>query len=531
MKDYEKLLEYHGNNMTKSIENSVENLNKITANTSFQLMHYATSATEVHENAYEMLPSLQSFAKQDPSVGGYFLYDTKYSYYCPVFQRTYSYPDQALIKEFLTRKEYPLSIRNIWIPLSLSDRTVLLRLSGFDTTVCALMLDPSSDDIVKSSFMQMNPKELFFYSATNTGTPFLKHKTLEEHKFLKSRNKSSLIELDEKKWHFLLLPLDDGNLSLCCLISYKSIWFSMNNIQKLLLFSIIILFFYNAYTIIHILYSSIVSPLDELSNMMLKISSGSLDLRIPENQKITEYLHLSKTFNQMLDNIQHLKIESYTKQLDLQQSQLQYLQLQIRPHFYLNCLKGLYSLAEKEEYSLLQESILSLADYFRYMFKNNHNFVTFSDEIHAISSYLKLQKLNFSRNPKITMDIPSNAADFPLLPLSVLTFVENSIKHSGNQKNILIHIHAALLTIENQTILNITISDNCGGFSDDALNTLNHLEDKDFLYQEYHVGIYNVYYRMKLVYENKAVLAFYNNTAMGGTVELFIPMKKEEKIE
>lgn len=526
VKDYQGLLEYYGNNTAESIDDSVHNLNNLTSTSPFQLMHYGNSAIQVHQSAYELLPIIQSYVMQESCIGGYFLYDAEYSYYCPIYRQTYAYPDQALIKEFLTQPAYPVSMRNTWIPFELSDRTVLLRLSGFDSTICALMIDPSLNDIMKSDVTGTSDEQFFFYTTKNEGEPYADYEILGNQTFPCSGNQESFIELNTRKWRVLQYSLKDYDLQLCCLLPYRNIWLSMNVYQKLLLMCIILLFFYNAFMLIRVLYPRVVSPLHELSSMMQKISSGSLELRIPENQKIDEYLHFSQTLNQMLDNIKHLKIESYTRQLDLQQAQLQYLQLQIRPHFYLNCLKGLYSMAEKKQYPLLQESILSLADYFRYMFKNNHDLISFSDEIHAVSSYLKLQQLNFSRNPKVTMDISSDVADLPLLPLSILTFVENSIKHAAAQRNIKIHIHATILSTEEQPVMNISISDNCGGFSSEALEALNHLDSRDFLYQDYHVGIYNVYYRMKLTYGDSAVLAFYNNTT-GGTVELFIPITKE----
>ena len=63
----------------------------------------------------------------------------------------------------------------------------------------------------------------------------------------------------------------------------------------------------------------------------------------------------------------------------------------------------------------------------------------------------------------------------------------------------------------------------------EALNTLNHLEEHDFLYKDYNVGIYNIYYRMKMIYENQSTLAFYNIENQG-CVELLIPFR-ERKIE
>ena len=129
---------------------------------------------------------------------------------------------------------------------------------------------------------------------------------------------------------------------------------------------------------------------------MQKVGNGNLSLRVNDNYDLLELQRFGQTFNEMLTKINDLKLEAYEKKLDLKQAQLQYLQLQIRPHFYLNCLKSLYGMAEKKQYGEIQESILALSEYFRYIFRNNIELVSLEEEIHSVSSYIKLQQLYFS---------------------------------------------------------------------------------------------------------------------------------------
>ena len=102
---------------------------------------------------------------------------------------------------------------------------------------------------------------------------------------------------------------------------------------------------------------------------MQKVGNGNLSLRVNDNYDLLELQRFGQAFNEMLTKINDLKLEAYEKKLDLKQAQLQYLQLQIRPHFYLNCLKSLYGMAEKKQYGEIQESILALSEYFRYIFE------------------------------------------------------------------------------------------------------------------------------------------------------------------
>ena len=199
---------------------------------------------------------------------------------------------------------------------------------------------------------------------------------------------------------------------------YRGILSHLNLFQKILIIVLCILITSMSLILVY-LYKKLIFPIQTLTTTMSEVGKGNLSLRTNEIYDIEELHNLSVTFNQMLDNIQQLKLETYEKKLDLQQARLQYLQLQIRPHFYLNCLKGLFSMAEKKQYGEIQESILALSEYFRYIFKNNKDCVSLTEEIHSVSSYLTLQKLYFGIEPDLIMDISADVTEIQVPPLSI----------------------------------------------------------------------------------------------------------------
>ena len=79
----------------------------------------------------------------------------------------------------------------------------------------------------------------------------------------------------------------------------------------------------------------------------------------------------------MADRIQDLKIEVYEKELDRKQMELSNLQLQIRPHFLLNTFNLIYTLAQRGQEKDVQQVILYLSDYFRYLFRSGRNLEIF----------------------------------------------------------------------------------------------------------------------------------------------------------
>lgn len=108
----------------------------------------------------------------------------------------------------------------------------------------------------------------------------------------------------------------------------------MNLFQKVLISCMIALLF-SISLIGMYLYRKLIYPINTLMETMQKVGNGNLSLRVNDNYDLLELQRFGQTFNEMLTKINDLKLEAYEKKLDLKQAQLQYLQLQIRPHFYL----------------------------------------------------------------------------------------------------------------------------------------------------------------------------------------------------
>ena len=107
---------------------------------------------------------------------------------------------------------------------------------------------------------------------------------------------------------------------------------------------------------------------------------------------------MTDTFNTMMDEIHKLKINVYEEQLATQRSELKHLQLQINPHFLFNSLNIVYHLASVKNLALIQEMILCLVQYFRFMFRSNSHFVSLSDELDHTRNYLTIQQMRFPKS-------------------------------------------------------------------------------------------------------------------------------------
>ncbi|WP_419871954.1 histidine kinase [Candidatus Pristimantibacillus sp. PTI5] len=103
-----------------------------------------------------------------------------------------------------------------------------------------------------------------------------------------------------------------------------------------------------------------------------------------------ELEYANKLFNNLLEQIKIFKIDSYEHELEKQRIQLDYMKLQIKPHFFLNCLTNIYSMAQMQMFEDIQSMAISTSNYFRYSFQNGQDFVRLDDELDHVRIYLEI---------------------------------------------------------------------------------------------------------------------------------------------
>ncbi|WP_313640620.1 histidine kinase, partial [Paenibacillus sp.] len=103
-----------------------------------------------------------------------------------------------------------------------------------------------------------------------------------------------------------------------------------------------------------------------------------------ESSKIIELEKANKQFLDLINKIKKIKIDLYEREIEKQKIQLNYMKLQIKPHFFLNCLTNIHSMAQMHMYTEIQNMALSTSKYFRYIFQNDQDFVKLEDELEHI---------------------------------------------------------------------------------------------------------------------------------------------------
>ncbi len=254
-------------------------------------------------------------------------------------------------------------------------------------------------------------------------------------------------------------------------------------------------------------------PIESLSGTMNQISEGELDVIVEERPQITELAQFVKAFNHMIERIKQLKIEKYEVKLEAQKATMQYLQLQIKPHFYANVLNIIYSLAERKDFTTIQKMSNAIVNYSRYMFRDASELVELQREVEHVNYYMEIQKIRYMMQIVCNIEAPEKLKRALVPPFIIQSFVENSVKYAFTSKRNC-EITIQIKSDNENNFLSLIIRDNGRGYSDELLQM--DWEEKS---ESGHIGLENVYKRLKLIYNDKAKIYLKND---GGAVTTIV---------
>ena len=263
-------------------------------------------------------------------------------------------------------------------------------------------------------------------------------------------------------------------------------------------------------------------PVGRLKEAMLRFSKGDTDVRLEGYSENNEIRVLYGTFNYMAEQIVNLKIDVYETELERQKIYMQFLHVQIQPHFYTNILNLIYNLASIKDFDGVRQLAKCMADYFRYLLSLKDDFVILADELRCIDRYASVQKIRYQDHFQLRIDCEVEAEREKIPPLLLQTFVENSIKH-----NVMVARGLTILVrvFRDGKELVAEITDNGVSFPEETLKKLE--RDEEIEENGGHIGICNIKNRLRILYGKDAKIVI-KNLEQGSCVMVRIPGRREE---
>jgi two-component system LytT family sensor kinase len=213
------------------------------------------------------------------------------------------------------------------------------------------------------------------------------------------------------------------------------------------------------------------------------------------------------------------ELRSARLEVQLVQSQLHVLKMQIHPHFLFNTITSIVALMHDDAVAA-ERMAIKLSDFLRYTLESiNRQEVLLKDEIEFVRGYLDIEKVRLQDRLNVTVDVDPDTLPAYVPNLMLQPLVENSVRHGIIPFSKKGHISLSCKSMGKN--LWIQVRDDGPGF---PLTTPSNKKKGG--------GLANIEKRLKTLYDKQGFKFTYANHPGGGAVvEIIIPLMKKKADE
>lgn len=326
----------------------------------------------------------------------------------------------------------------------------------------------------------------------------------------------STVKLDDHRYRKLTSQFDSDK---CSLVILRRTDNAFVNIEYPILIAILIILAVCVFTERMQIWL-FKNPITRLVQAMNELKEGNLDVHLDEENVLDEFQVLNDTFESMTKEIRKLKIDVYEEKLNKQQTELLYLQEQINPHFFTNCMNLIRNLTVVGEIEKAQEATFLVSSHMRYALANS-TMVVLDRELEQVENYVELQKMRYGDLFCYRAETEEGCGSVFVPTAVILDFVNNAIKHQLDPDR---KLEILVRSGKEEEKLHIVICDSGDGFEPEILKKLQNRESL-VNSEGKHIGIYNVCQRLQILYGDQAKIRFSNQAEGGARIDLYLPLK------
>ena len=276
--------------------------------------------------------------------------------------------------------------------------------------------------------------------------------------------------------------------------------------------------------LVHSLNRRFFGPMDQLQYAIGRVNKGILDYRIPEDHSSIEFHKLIDSFNGMVAQIKGLKVQAYEDEIEKSRIRMQYMQVQIEPHFYLNALNTINAMAQVGDDELIQQLTRCLSDYMRFIASSRET-VTIAEELKNIDNYLEIMKIRRGDSFIYELRCEERVKGVLIPPLLIQTLIENIMKYAFNAYGeTRFSVEAHRLRLSGQNGIGITVEDNGTGYPPGFAARFNAGEYPDAS----HIGLHNARMRLRYLYGEKTIFQLLGREGGGARTFIWFPADPKE---
>ena len=259
------------------------------------------------------------------------------------------------------------------------------------------------------------------------------------------------------------------------------------------------------------------------------MKQGNMEAYIADGRR-DEFGYLIQEYNRMLKQINELIYGQYV--LELKNKEIKYKELKgrINPHFILNTMQLISSVAILNNDTETEELIRDFSGMLRYTLYEKDRQVPLSREIQHTMQFVRLREKNRDYGVAVQVEIPEECLDIPVMKLMLQPIVENCYFHGFTDKTKAYHI---LIKGERQErTLFLSVEDNGCGISQeklaqikDRLSSVCH--NAEYMKKETDsIALDNIMGRLWTIYGEDADMGIESNPGSGTRVILRLPIQE-----
>lgn len=265
-------------------------------------------------------------------------------------------------------------------------------------------------------------------------------------------------------------------------------------------------------------------PIQRITEFIQNINTAPEE-RISLNRQ-DEVGVVANSLNQMLDENQALQKEImqsqkriYEAELAIKQAELLAYRNQINPHFLYNtfeCIRGMALYHGKED---IAEITMALSNVFRFAIKGN-DIVSVEEEVNHILEYATIIEYRFMGKISIDVTADETVRKKKVFKLMLQPLVENAVFHGLEQKMTDGLVDVTITSPDDSHLCFVVEDDGCGIAPYKLKDILNQLDDYENTSK---VGLFNIYQRLKLFYEDQFTFRIDSEQGKGTRITILIP--------
>jgi two-component system, sensor histidine kinase YesM len=529
---------------SNSIESELRDLEDLSYNilTDAQIQQYLSSISE-DSTEYDkfrmrtnMLDKLLSYANKEEYIQSINLVDVNGEEYI-VGPRTFKLNQQQ--KTDITKMAIKANGSNVWLNPEKNDfifataREIRqfrnLSFDNLGTIIIYLNMDKLVANILEGSrksdgeFLIVRKNNIIFpkepSSVFKEAAISIDSKALESGYQFKKIDKKNYFLVHIKSNYF-----DWGYLNV---IPYNQIFENINMVKTFLIIIFILMFV--VVTMFGIRFArNITLPLENLVDGMQYVKVG--DFKQARKKALTtsafqddEVGKLQQNFQTMIQQIDELINENYSKQLTIKETEFKALQAQINPHFLYNTLESINWLAKGNGQSQISKMVEALGFLLRNSISLKQPLITIEEELNVVKNYVVIQKYRFEDRLDFHLQVDLDIVGFYIPKLTLQPLVENAIHYALEPK--IDPCKISIYSIVDKETIKLIVEDDGPGMETTFIEKLKKGEVKT---RGQGVGLSNINDRIKLSYGERYGINIESEPNKGTKVIIVLPFNKGE---